>query len=56
MPKYTLIHDVTAQWNTIHDMLERFTEQQPAKYSALLDKDLKKSVKNIEGWLRVNKN
>lgn len=28
-------------------MLERYTEQQPAIYSALLDKNLKASVKNI---------
>lgn len=47
LPRHKLIHDVTTRWNTIHDMLERYTEQQPAIYSALLDKDLKLSVKNI---------
>ncbi|GAA6074391.1 E3 SUMO-protein ligase ZBED1-like, partial [Tachysurus ichikawai] len=47
LPRHKLIHDVTTRWNTVHDMLERYTEQQPAIYSALLDKDLKLSVKNI---------
>lgn len=47
MPRHKLIHDVTTRWNTVHDMLERYIEQQPAIYSALLDKDLKLSVKNI---------
>lgn len=47
LPRHKLIHDVTTRWNTVHDMLERYTEQQPAIYSALLDTDLKLTVKNI---------
>ncbi|GAA6096006.1 E3 SUMO-protein ligase ZBED1-like [Tachysurus ichikawai] len=47
LPRHKLIRDVTTRWNTVHDMLERYTEQQHAIYSALLDKDLKLSVKNI---------
>ncbi len=47
LPKHKLIHNVVTRWNTIHEMLERFTEQQPAIYSALLDKHMKKSIKDI---------
>ncbi|XP_026112867.1 zinc finger BED domain-containing protein 4-like [Carassius auratus] len=47
LPRHKLIHDVTTRWNTVHDMLERYTEQQPAIYSALLDKSFKLSVKNV---------
>ena len=49
LPKLKLIHDVCMmlQVNTTLDMLERYTEQQPAIYAALLDKDVKKSTKDI---------
>ncbi|KAJ8356661.1 hypothetical protein SKAU_G00194550 [Synaphobranchus kaupii] len=47
LPKHKLIHDVTTRWNTIHDMLERYVEQQPAIYAALLDKGVKKSAKDM---------
>ncbi|XP_053177226.1 E3 SUMO-protein ligase ZBED1-like [Scomber japonicus] len=43
IPQHRLIHDVTTRWNTVHDMLE----QQPAIYSALLDKAVKKSAKDM---------
>ncbi|GAA6080654.1 E3 SUMO-protein ligase ZBED1-like, partial [Tachysurus ichikawai] len=26
LPRHKLIHDVTTRWNTVHDMLERYTE------------------------------
>lgn len=42
LPKHKLIHDVTTRWNTAHDMLARYVEQQPAIYSALtMDKNLR---------------
>ncbi len=47
LQKHKLIHNVVTRWNTIREMLERFTEQQPAIYSALLDKHMKKSIKDI---------
>lgn len=47
LPNHKLIQDVTTRWNTTHDMLERYVEQQPAIYSALLDKDLKSINKNM---------
>ncbi|XP_078018496.1 E3 SUMO-protein ligase ZBED1-like [Epinephelus lanceolatus] len=47
IPQHRLIHDVTTHWNTVHDMLERYVEQQPAIYSAILDKAVKKSVRDI---------
>nr|XP_054594517.1 E3 SUMO-protein ligase ZBED1-like [Nothobranchius furzeri] len=48
LPKHKLIHDVITRWNTSHDMLSRYVEQQPAIYSALtMDKNLKSHVKDI---------
>ncbi|KAI1882625.1 hypothetical protein AGOR_G00236810 [Albula goreensis] len=47
IPKHKLIYDVTTHWITIHDMLERYVEQQPAIHSAVLDKAVKKSAKDI---------
>ena len=42
IPQHRLIHDVTTHWNTVHDMLERYLEQLPAIYSAILDKACEK--------------
>lgn len=49
LPRHKLIHDVGIRWNmTRHvDVEERYTEQQPGIYSALLEKNRKVSIKNI---------
>ncbi len=47
LPTHKLILDVTTLWNSISYMLEKYTGQCPAIYSALQDKGLKVSVKNI---------
>lgn len=47
LPVHKLIQDSPAWWNAIYDMMERYLEQQPAIYSALMDKNVKKNVKDI---------
>lgn len=44
---HKLIPDIPTRWNTVYDMMEHYVEQQAAIYPALLDKDVKKNVKDI---------
>ncbi|XP_061898750.1 zinc finger BED domain-containing protein 4-like [Entelurus aequoreus] len=43
VPQHTLIQDVVTRWNSSHDMLARYLEQQAPVYSALTEKALKKN-------------
>lgn len=44
---HKLITDVVTRWNSAHDMLERFLEQQPAICAALLSSEVRKSEKDL---------
>ena len=42
-----LVIDVSTRWNSTYDMVSRYLEQQPAIYSTLSNKDMKKNVRDI---------
>ncbi len=47
LPSHKLIQDVVTRWNSSHDMLERYLEQQAAVFPALTDKRVKKNLKDL---------
>lgn len=47
LPHHRLITDVATRWNSAHEMLERFLEQQPAIHAALLSAEIRKSEKDV---------
>lgn len=42
LPSHKLIQDVSTRWNSSHDMLEHFLEQQPAVFATLMSRELRK--------------
>ncbi|KAJ8251002.1 hypothetical protein GJAV_G00216060 [Gymnothorax javanicus] len=47
LPHHKLITDVAVRWNSAHEMLARFLEQQPALCAALLSPVVRKSTTDI---------
>lgn len=47
LPAHRLITDVSTRWNSAHNMVERFLEQQPVITAALISAEVRKRDKNI---------
>ncbi|KAI4801155.1 hypothetical protein KUCAC02_000081, partial [Chaenocephalus aceratus] len=47
LPEHKLMTDEVTRWNSAHDMLERFLEQQPAICAALLSSEARKPEKDL---------
>ncbi|XP_051809325.1 E3 SUMO-protein ligase ZBED1-like [Acanthochromis polyacanthus] len=47
LQQHKLQTDVVTRWNSAHDMLQRFLEQQPAVTAALLSNEVRKNEKDI---------
>ncbi|KAJ4919271.1 hypothetical protein JOQ06_022231 [Pogonophryne albipinna] len=47
LPEHKLMTDVVTRWNSAHNMLERFLEQQPAICAALLSSEVRKTEKDL---------
>ncbi|KAI4791864.1 hypothetical protein KUCAC02_033757 [Chaenocephalus aceratus] len=47
LPEHKLMTDVVTRWNSAHDMLDRFLEQQPAICAALLSSEVRKTEKDL---------
>ncbi|KAI4789137.1 hypothetical protein KUCAC02_035424 [Chaenocephalus aceratus] len=48
LPEHKLMTDVVTRWNSAHDMLDRFLEQQPAICAALLSSELEEVVSTMK--------